>query len=131
MNKSKKVLTITWQRLVSDGNTCSRCGSTENELDKAVLKLKNILKPKGVEVNLIKSELTLEEFNKNPLESNRILLNDISLESLMSAKTGQSQCCDVCGDNKCRTLELDGESHEVITADIIVEAGIKVINKHI
>ena len=128
MNKPKKVLTITWQRLISEGNTCPRCGSTENELDKAVLKLKKNLEPKGIKVILEKSELTLGEFKKNPIESNRILLNNKSLESLISAKTGQSQCCNVCGESYCRTLELNGKSHEVITADIIVKAGLKAIN---
>lgn len=128
MNKSKKVLTITWQRLISEGNTCPRCGSTENELDKAVLKLKKNLEPKGIKVILKKSELTLGEFKKNPIESNRILLNNKSLESLIGAKTGQSQCCNVCGESDCRTLELNGKSHEVITADIIVKAGLKAIN---
>lgn len=127
MNKSKKVLTITWQRLISEGNTCPRCGSTEDELDKAVLELKEKLKPSGVKVILKKSELTLEEFKKNPLESNRILLNGKTLESLVSAKTGQSMCCNVCGDNQCRTIELNGESHEVITTDIIVKAGLKTV----
>jgi len=129
MNKSEKVLTITWQRLVSEGSTCPRCGSTENGLDKAVFELSKKLAPMGIKVIFEKSELTLEEFNKNPLESNRILFNGESLESLIDAKTGQSQCCDVCGDNECRTLEINGESHEVITAEIIVKAGLKAITK--
>ncbi len=129
MNKSNKILTITWQRLISEGNTCPRCGSTEDELDKAALELKKKLEPLGIKVNLVKSELTLGEFKKNPIESNRILFNDESLESLISAETGQSQCCDVCGDSECRTLELNGKSHEVITTDIIVKAGLKAISK--
>lgn len=122
-----KELTISWQRLVSNDNTCPRCGSTEDELDKAVLGLKGKLGP-NVKVTLKKSEMSLEEFNKNPIESNRILLNGKSLESLLSGKTGSSHCCDVCGDNKCRTVELKGEIHEVITAKMIVEAGLKAVS---
>jgi hypothetical protein len=129
MNKSKKVLTITWQRLVSGGSTCPRCGSTESELDKAVFELSKKLTPMGIKVIFKKSELALEEFKKNPLESNRILFNNMSLESLISAETGQSKCCDVCGDSECRTLEINGESHEVITADVIIRAGLEVISK--
>lgn len=127
MNKSK-VLTITWQRLVTKGNTCPRCGSTEDELGKAIRVLKKQLKPNKIDVVLKKSELTLDEFEENPLESNRILLNGKTLESLINAKTGQSKCCDICGDNKCRTLEIDGESHEVITSDIIIKTALKAIS---
>ncbi|MGQ9551641.1 MAG: DUF2703 domain-containing protein [Candidatus Bathycorpusculaceae bacterium] len=31
-----KLLKIKWRRLVSDGETCPRCESTEEELEKAV-----------------------------------------------------------------------------------------------
>lgn len=119
-----KELTIYWQRLVSESSTCPRCSSTEDELEKAVLELKK----QGIKVALEKSELTLEEFEEDPIESNRILLNGKSLENLLNGQTGSSQCCDVCGDNKCRTVELKGETHEVITAKMIVEAGLKAIS---
>ena len=120
-----KKLKITWQRLTTDSKTCPRCGSTEKELDKAVLILKKKLEAR---VTLEKAEIALDEFNKNPLESNRIFLNGKSLEELLDGTTGQSQCCSVCGDKNCRTLELNGKSHEVITADMIVGAGQKVLD---
>src|SRR4030042_2038743 len=116
-HKPKKNLVITWQRLISEGNTCPRCGSTENELDKAVLQLKEKLNPLGIEVVLKKTELALEEFNKDPTQSNRILFNGKSLEGLIGAEIGHSQCCDVCGDKKCRTVKIKEESHETIPAD--------------
>jgi hypothetical protein len=68
----KKILVIAWQRLVSEGGTCPRCETTENELDKAVSQLKKSLSPLGIDVTLEKIELTLEEFKKNPAGSNRI-----------------------------------------------------------
>jgi DNA repair exonuclease SbcCD ATPase subunit len=123
-NKSKKNLVITWQRLISEGNTCPRCGSKEDELDKAALQLKEKLNPLGIEVVLEKTELTLKEFKKDPIQSNRILFNGKSLEDLIGAETGQSQCCDVCGDKECRTVKIEEESHETIPADIIVKAGL-------
>jgi hypothetical protein len=125
---NSKILNITWDRLVADGETCPRCGSTEEELDKAVSQLKKILIPLGIEVVLKKSTITLEEFKANPIKSNRILFNDVALENLVSAKTGRSQCCDVCGDKKCRTIEIKGKTHEVITADIIIKAGLKAVS---
>lgn len=125
---NKKLLIISWQRLISEGNTCPRCGSTEEELEKAVLKLKEGLKFFDIEVILEKLELTLEEFKKDPIQSNRILLNGRTLEDVIGAKTKQSQCCDVCGDEECRTVEIGGISHETIPVEIIVEAGFKAMD---
>jgi len=122
-NKSKKNLVISWQRLISRGNTCLRCGSTEHELDKAVLQLKEKLNPLGIEVILKKTKLTLKEFRKDPIQSNRILFNGKLLEDLIDAKTGQNQCCDVCGDKECRTVKTEEELYETIPAEMIVRAG--------
>ncbi len=121
---NKKVLIIGWQRLVSDGSTCPRCGSTEDELDKAVDQLRDALSPLGIKVELQKTELTLEEFKKDPVKSNTILFNGAPLEDLIEAKTGQNQCCDVCGDEECRTVEVNGESYETIPAELILKAGL-------
>lgn len=127
--KSKKNLTITWQRLISEGNTCPRCGSTEDELNKAVLLLKEKLSPLGIGVTLEKNELSLEEFKKDPQKSNRILLNGQLLEDVIGAKTGQSQCCDVCGDEQCRTVDTKGQSFETVPVELVVEAGLRVISE--
>lgn len=116
-------LIISWQRLVSEGDTCPRCGSTEDELDKAVEQLNKIFSPLGITVELQKIELTLEEFKREPIKSNTIRFNGIALEDLIEAKTGKSQCCDVCGNEECRTLEVGGQSLEIIPADIIIKAG--------
>lgn len=125
----KKSLVISWQRLVSDGSTCPRCGSTEEELDKAVSQLKEKLTPQGIEVILKKEEITIDEFKQNPLKSNQILFNDQSLEDLLNAKTGHSKCCDVCEDEECRTMEIEEKRYETIPAELIVEAGLKAISK--
>lgn len=127
--KSPKTLTITWQRLISDNKTCPRCSSTEDELDKAVQKLKESLSPLGIAIEVKKTEIALEQFKKDPIQSNKILFNGKTLEDLIGGQTGQSRCCDVCGDNECRTLEVNGESHEVITADLIVKAGLRIASE--
>jgi len=120
----KKILTISWQRLISDGNTCPRCGSTEDELGKAVEQLKKLLAPQGIEVNFEKKELTSEEFINDPIKSNRIIINGRLLEELVNAKTGSSQCCDVCGDEECRTVEIGDKVLETVPAELIVKAGL-------
>lgn len=129
-NPNKKILIVTWQRLISEGNTCPRCGSTEDELNKAILQLKENLDPLGIEVILKKIEMTIEEFKKNPIKSNRILFNDRSLEDVIGAKTGHSKCCDVCGDEKCRTVETKEKTYETIPAEMIVKAGLKAVSKY-
>ena len=35
-----------------------------------------------------------------------------------------SQCCSVCGDNSCRTLQVDGKTYEAVPETLIVKAGL-------
>uniref|UniRef100_A0A7V5XFA3 DUF2703 domain-containing protein n=1 Tax=Thermodesulfobacterium geofontis TaxID=1295609 RepID=A0A7V5XFA3_9BACT len=118
-----KTLKIKWQRLVINGQTCSRCRSTEEELEKAISILKQYLTPLGIEVVIEKDELSVEEFEKNPLQSNQIWINDVLLEDWINGKVGQSLCCDVCGNPDCRTIEVGMEVYEVIPAELVVKAG--------
>ena len=127
MRKKNKQLTLKWQRLIDKGDTCPRCGSTENEIEKAVSALQQSLKPLGIEIILNKKELTIEEFKKNPLESNRILINNRPLEEYLDAQTGQSPCCDVCGPTDCRTLDVDGNTYETIPSELIIRAGLSAV----
>lgn len=119
-----KTLKVKWQRLVSDGQTCPRCGSTEEELEKAISTLKQSLSPLGMEVVVEKEELSVSEFKKDPLRSNQIWLNDRPLEDWIGGKVGQSPCCDVCGPSECRTVGVGGEVYEAIPADLIIKAGL-------
>lgn len=123
-NVEMKTLKIKWQRLLSEGETCPRCGSTEKEVDKAVSILSKSVTPLGIKVELEKTELSVSEFKKNPLQSNRIWINDRSLEDWVEGKTDKSPCCDVCGPSECRTLEVEGKVYESIPADVIVRAGL-------
>lgn len=119
-----KTLSITWQRLLSDGQTCPRCGSTETEVDKAADALKQSLTPLRINIVLEKSELSAEQFAKNTLQSNTIRINGRLLEDWLGARAGQSKCCDVCGPNDCRTLDAGGEVYEVVPAELIIKAGL-------
>ncbi len=119
-----KTLDISWQRLVQGGRTCPRCGDTGAEIRKAVATLTPALAPMGIEVRLTESQLSADEFGNAPLESNRITLLGRDLEEWVGGETGQSQCCDVCGDNDCRTVNVAGETYETIPADMVVRAGL-------
>lgn len=122
--ESQNVLRIKWQRLISAGDTCPRCGSTEEGLEKAVSVLKQSLAPLGIEVILEKEELSVAEFKKDPLQSNRIWINNHLVEDWIEGRSGHSPCCDVCGPDECRTIEVEGQIYETIPAGIIIKAGL-------
>jgi hypothetical protein len=119
-----KELHIMWERLLVENETCPRCGITESELDKAAGLLQNSLEPLGIIIIVEKREITLVEFKAEPTRSNRIVINGRMLEEWLGAQSGQSPCCDVCGDEECRTVEVAGEAYEAIPADLIVRAGL-------
>ncbi len=122
-------LEIKWQRFVSDGETCSRCASTEEELAKAASELEDFLNKVEIEIVVKKEEFTKEEFDKDPLGSNRIWINERSLEELVELKSGQSECSGVCGPSDCRTIEDGDKSYETIPSNLIVKAGLKVATR--
>lgn len=121
---NKNILKIKWQRLIFEGETCPRCGSTEKELDEAISTLRQSLAPLGIEIVLEKEELPVSEFKKDPLQSNRIWINNRLLEDWIGGEVGHSPCCDVCGSHECRTVEVKGQVFEVISADMIIKAGL-------
>lgn len=69
-------------------------------------------------------ELSNAEFRADPGESNRIWIAGRPLEEWLGASTGSSPCCDQCGDDPCRTVEVDGVTLEAIPAEVIVRAGL-------
>jgi len=119
-----KTLTIKWQRLVQGGETCPRCEATGEDVKRAADTLASRLAPFGIRVTLETAELDLAAFQADPDQSNRIWLGGRPLEEWLDGRAGHSTCCGVCGDEQCRTLELEGKSYEVIPADLIVQAGI-------
>lgn len=122
--KDMKTLKIVWQRLLSDNQTCQRCSSTEDELERALKRLKKALKSLDLGVDLEKKEITVASFEKEPSQSNRIWIAEKPLEYWLQADTGQSPCCDVCGDAECRTIEVDGLIYETIPEKLIIKAGL-------
>jgi hypothetical protein len=123
-NGNPKTLKIQWQRLVIDDGTCPRCGTTEQEVDKAYRSLKQSLSPLGIKVVLEKKALDLAVFKKNPSQSNLIMIGGKTLEEWLKAHTGESSCCGTCGDTECRTIETQGKIYETIPAELIIKAGL-------
>jgi hypothetical protein len=119
-----KSLTIKWQRLVHEGETCPRCGGTGEEVKKAVDTLTSRLSPYGIGVILETAELDMAAWQADPDQSNRIWIAGRPLEDWLEGQVGHSTCCGVCGEEDCRTLELEGQTYETIPAALIIQAGV-------
>jgi len=124
-----KTLAIRWQRLVDEnGQTCERCGSTEQEVQKACQSLKKSLTPLGIKVVLEEKALDSATCAKDVSESNRIWIDDRPLEEWLGADVGKSSCdfcCEELGpDVECRTVTHEGQTFETIPANLIVKAGL-------
>jgi len=124
-----KALRIKWQRLVySEDKTCERCGETGQEVHNAVEKLKDSLKPLGIEVILEEKALSIDACIKDISQSNRIWIAERSLEEWLDAKVGKSLCSTCCGELgenvECRTVEIAGKIYEAIPADLILQVGL-------
>lgn len=118
-------LPIVWQRLVSsEGQTCNRCGTTYEALQRAVAKLKKVLAPLGLEPVLETKEIPEKSFKTDPSASNRLWIAGRALEEWLGAAVGSSRCCSVCGESECRTLEVGGSVFEAIPEDLILRAAL-------
>jgi hypothetical protein len=119
-----QVLRIRWQRLVdTSGETCPRCATTEEEVEKAFQHLKRSLEPAGITVMLETERIDQAAFDAAPLESNRIWIGGRPLEDWLAARTASSPCCDACGTSECRTVSVGNETYEAIPAGLIIRAG--------
>ena len=120
-----ETITIEWHRLVnSDGETCDRCASTEKATVAAFEKLKRCLAEVGLDVILENHEIDQSTFLTDPIESNKIIVDGKSIEYWLGGSTGKSQCCGPCGDAECRTITVDGKTHEAVPETIILLAGL-------
>jgi hypothetical protein len=113
---------MVWKRLVKEGETCPRCGSTQQNVVSAVKKLDAALRPLGIEPVLETQAIDEAAFQADPSESNRIWIAGKPLEEWLGARIGASQCCSVCGDLPCRTMEVGDSTHEAIPEELIVKA---------
>lgn len=120
-----KLLPIVWKRLVSrEGKTCDRCDATHQEIQRAVSKLREVLRPLGIEPTLETRVIDTDSFKANPSESNRVWIAGKPMEEWLGANVGSSRCCSVCGESDCRTVEVSGTVFEAIPEKLFVRAGL-------
>jgi hypothetical protein len=120
-----KSLPIIWQRLVSsDGKTCDRCNATYQEMQRAISKLKEVLRPLGIEPTLEIREIGEKSFKASLSESNRVWIAGRPMEEWLGARVGSSRCCSVCGESECRTVEVGGTTFEAIPEKLFLKAAL-------
>jgi hypothetical protein len=120
-----KSLPIIWQRLVSsDGKTCDRCKATYQEMQRAISKLMEVLRPLGIEPTLETREIDEQSFRAHPSESNRIWIAGRPMEEWLGARVGSSRCCAVCGESACRTVEVEAATFEAIPEGLFLKAAL-------
>jgi hypothetical protein len=120
-----KSLPIIWQRLInSDGRTCDRCNATYQEMQRAISKLEEALRPLGIEPTLEIREIDEKSFRANPSESNRVWIAGRPMEDWLGARVGSSRCCSVCGESECRTVEVGAATFEAIPENLFLKAAL-------
>jgi hypothetical protein len=120
-----KPLPILWKRLVSpEGKTCDRCSATYQEMQRAIEKLNQSIRPLGIEPSLEIREINEESFKADPSESNRIWIAGRPMEEWLGASVGTSRCCSVCGTAECRTVEVEGTTFETIPEQLFLKAAL-------
>ena len=120
-----KSLPIIWQRLVSsEGKTCDRCDATHQEMQRALGRLKEALRPLGIEPTLEVRAIDEEAFKANPSESNRVWIAGRPMEEWLGARVGSSRCCSVCGESECRTVEVGTTTFEAVPEKLFLKAAL-------
>ena len=120
-----KTLPIIWKRLVSpEGKTCDRCGATHQEIQRAVSKLREALRPLGIEPTLETKVIDTASFKADPSESNRVWIAGRPMEEWLGASVGKSRCCSVCGESDCRTVEVAGTVFETVPENLFIKAAL-------
>jgi Domain of unknown function (DUF2703) len=120
-----KTLPIIWQRLVNaEGETCPRCGVTQQELESAMLSLKVALGALGIEPTLEVKAIDPKSFAEKPTESNRVWIAGKPMEEWLDAKAGTSRCCSACGESECRTVEVGSTVYEAIPRNLLIKASL-------
>ena len=127
-----KTIKIVWQRLIDErGQTCPRCSATEQELQKALRFLTKSLLPLGIVFSLDTRALNSQEFDRDPMQSNRMWIDNKPLEKWLKAETGASPCSGPCGEGECRTLNVAGKTLETIPAELIIKAALLSVEREV
>ncbi len=123
-----KILEIEWRHLDKEGNTCIRCSDTGEALHRVVTELTEECRPCVWDIKFKETKLTEKEIS----QSNIILFNGKPIEHILpnavASESHCQSCCKLTGNSStnCRTIELDGSSHESIPLYLIRQAACEI-----
>lgn len=111
-----KSITIEWKHYNKEGETCTRCNSTGDNIQQAISGLKDV-KVNYIETKLEASDMAL---------SNSVLINGKLIEDILSLKSADNHChsctCLSGADTNCKTIETEDTIYEEIPKEIILMA---------
>jgi len=128
--QTPRTLALEWQRMIDeDGNVCCGSEATRMAVETARAKLAQALEASGIEVVLTKTDFTPEECVDCPERANRVLVAGRGVDFWLQAETGSSPCEGFCKQTlgekgSCQNLMYEGQTYDVIPADLIVKAGL-------
>lgn len=117
-----KEINIEWMHYDKDGETCTRCNNTGDNVKASLEVLSKDKNYKNIKVNYRETKL---KANKMP-ESNTVLINGQKLEDILEATASDNfchSCSCLAGENtNCRTVEYDGRIYEDLSKEMIIQA---------
>ena len=115
----RKIL-IEWKHYDKQGETCSRCNNTGDNVKAAIGTICSEFK--DVKISYKETRLAADKM----AESNSIFINGQAIEDLLEATASENFChsctCLSGKGSNCRTIELDGNSYEAIPEELILKA---------
>lgn len=122
-----KTLVIEWKHLDINGETCNRCYDTGENLVQEVKRLKRVLEPKGITIELKETKLDDTMIR----QSNALLFNGKPMEELLEIDVKENYCESCTAllgiETHCRTIIFEGNEYEDVPAKAIRKATYKVL----
>lgn len=117
-----KKLTIEWKHYDKEGETCTRCNNTGENIKRALVNISTDPKFKGIKIIYKETKLEASQMS----ESNIVLVNGQLLEDILNATASENHChsctCLAGKDTDCRTINLNDKIYEDIPEKLIIRA---------
>lgn len=115
-------MTVEFDYLVVEGETCDRCSDSRDGVRAAVADARTMLPASAVEVALVERELSADRL----ADSNRVLVNGLPAEEWLGGTSAISSCpscsnlldAPVC----CREVEVGGVTTSALSRELVLDA---------
>lgn len=124
-----KELKIEWRHYDEEGETCTRCNSTGDNIQKVIRAISASSDFDNAKITFEETKLKADKMSK----SNTILINGATIENILDGSASENYChscsCLAGKGSNCRTIEINDISYEAIPEEIIMRAIVKTIKK--